>query len=317
MKGRGRRIKAPLPVAGSPGTGIVGPDIVVMTRNSAAVLEECLASVSGLGPVWVVDSASTDDTAGIAARHGAQLIPFRWNGQYPKKKQWCLENLPFIGRWVLFLDSDERLTPGISQAIRDVLAAPLPGVAAYYLRAEPVFVGQRLRHGRQHEKIALMDRTRAFFPPCGDIAAEVGWEVEGHYQPQLEGQTGRLKGRLAHIVGPDLSSAFARHNGYSDWAAAASVGRQMPALRQGEPWRRRFAKAVLERSGCAPLLAFADSYLLRLGFLDGAAGLHYALFRGFYYWQIALKRRERALASTEPAGAGAVRREQPVNSTGC
>lgn len=313
MKGNGRAIKAPPPVAGS-----LGPDIVVMTRNSAAVLEECLASVRGLGPVWVVDSASTDDTAGIAARHGAQLIPFRWNGQYPKKKQWCLENLPFIGRWVLFLDSDERLTPDIAEAIRAALAAPPAGVAAYYLRAEPVFLGQRLRHGRLHEKIALMDRNRAFFPPCADIGAEVGWEVEGHYQPELDGRAGRLKGRLFHIVGPDLSTAFARHNGYSDWAAAAPVGRQMPALRQGEPWRRRFAKAVLEHSGFAPLLAFADSYLLRLGFLDGAAGLHYALFRGFYYWQIAVKRRERALMPAAQPGAEKAPREQPqVSSTGC
>lgn len=312
MKGRGRAIRAPLPVAGGQ-----GPDIVVMTRDSAAVLEECLASVRGLGPVWVVDSASTDATAEITLRHGARLVPFQWNGQYPKKKQWCLENLSFNGRWVLFLDSDERLTPGIVAAIRAALAAPVPEVAAFYLRAEPIFLGRRLRHGRQHEKIALMDRTRAVFPPCVDIGAEVGWEVEGHYQPRLDGRAARLEGRLAHIVGPDLSAAFARHNGYSDWAAAEPVGRQMPALRQGEPWRRRMAKALVERSGLAPLLAFADSYLLRLGFLDGAAGLHYALFRGFYYWQIAVKRRERALIGTGLAGSRQAPMEESVSSTGC
>jgi len=60
-----------------------------------------------------------------------------------------------------------------------------------------------------------------------------------------------------------------------------------------ERGRRRIMKALVARLPFRPLAAFVHSYLWCLGFLDGAAGLHFALARAFYYWQIGVKLRER------------------------
>jgi glycosyltransferase involved in cell wall biosynthesis len=74
--------------------------VVVMTRNESPNIGPCLETLSRFDQVFVVDSGSGDGTAEIAARLGATVVPFEWNGGYPKKKQWCLENLPFRHMWV-------------------------------------------------------------------------------------------------------------------------------------------------------------------------------------------------------------------------
>ena len=46
----------------------------------------------------------------IAKSFGARLINFKWNGKFPKKRNWTLENVDIKNEWVLFLDADEFLT---------------------------------------------------------------------------------------------------------------------------------------------------------------------------------------------------------------
>ena len=73
--------------------------VVVMTKNEESNLPKCLPSVERFDEVFVVDSRSDDRTQEIARSAGAEVVEFVWNGRYPKKKQWCLENLPFRSRF--------------------------------------------------------------------------------------------------------------------------------------------------------------------------------------------------------------------------
>ena len=100
--------------------------VVVMTRNEAQNIGPCLEALSRFDQVFVVDSGSGDGTAEIAAGLGATVVPFQWNGAYPKKKQWCLENLPFRHVWVLYCDADERITPQLGDEIA-LLMSSEPG----------------------------------------------------------------------------------------------------------------------------------------------------------------------------------------------
>lgn len=70
--------------------------VVVMTRDEAVNLPACLEPLRRFTQVFVVDSASTDGTPEIGAAWGATVVPFRWDGRYPKKKQWCLDNRLFV-----------------------------------------------------------------------------------------------------------------------------------------------------------------------------------------------------------------------------
>ncbi len=69
--------------------------VLVPVKNEASNLRRCLPALAWADEVFVVDSQSSDETARVAAEHGAKVVQFEFNGTYPKKKNWALENLPF------------------------------------------------------------------------------------------------------------------------------------------------------------------------------------------------------------------------------
>ena len=270
--------------------GGIPVSVIVMTLNEQANIAACLDTVTHFDQVFVVDSGSNDDTALIAAQRGATVVPFTWNGRYPKKKQWCLDQLPFRHDWVFFVDTDERLTPALVAEIADLFRSG-PERHGYFIEGRYVFLGRVLRFGLRNRKLAFFDRRVASFPPCDDLSVSRMWEVEGHYQPKIEGTIGRLAAPMLHADDKPLFAWFERHNRYSDWEAELEESGALDRLAEAENPKRRFLKRLFRGLPLRPFAAFLHSYVVKLGFLDGAAGLHFALARSFYYWQIGLKRR--------------------------
>lgn len=262
--------------------------VVVMTRDEAANIADCLAGLERFTEVFVVDSESADGTAALAAAWGARVVSFRWNGRPPKKKQWCLDHLPFSHDWVFQVDADERVTPELADEIAALMARG-PRAAGYFVDSRMTFLGRRLRFGARNRKLALFDRRRARYPACDDLDVATMWEVEGHYQPVIEGPRARLGNTLRHEDGKPPYAWFDRHNRYSDWEAALGRDGRLARLRATETGWRRVLKGLAARVPARPLLVFLHGWLWRLGCLDGAAGFHYAVARAFYYWQIEAK----------------------------
>ena len=265
--------------------------VVILTKNEEASLPSCLAAVEDFDEIVVVDSHSDDRTVEIAAGAGARVVRFSWDGRYPKKKQWSLENASGGHDWVLMLDADERPSPTLVRELRALLADPgaLAEVGAVDIPLEYQWQGRRLRFGHRVTKRALVHRQRVSFPVVDDLAVTNMWEVEGHYQPQTAWAVRPAHGRLLHHDEDPLYGWFARHNRYSDWEAhlrAASMVGDVARLRSAKG--RRFASMPGK-----PLIFFLYAYVLRAGFLDGRAGFDYAVAQAFYYWQIDVKTRER------------------------
>lgn len=267
--------------------------VIVMTRNEERNLPFCLASVRDFAEIFVVDSASTDRTRAIARDHGATVVPFRWDGRYPKKKQWCLDNLPFSHDWVLYLDADEAVTPEAAREISQLLAGGAAPDRGYFVRSDFVFLGRRLRHGHRSMKLALLDRQWARFEDIDDLDVQTATEVEAHYQPVVSGSIGVLRGRIVHDDRNTLFQYFDRHNRYSDWEASVRSRAVLAHHPESQPGLRLLRKRLFVVLPARGVVSFLHSYVFRLGFLDGRAGLHYALARAFYYWQIRAKELER------------------------
>ena len=96
--------------------------MIVPVKNEAENLERCLPALAWADEVFVVDSQSTDHTADVAARFGAEVVQFHFNGTYPKKKNWALDNLPFRNEWVLIVDADEVVVPELAAEIAERIA---------------------------------------------------------------------------------------------------------------------------------------------------------------------------------------------------
>jgi glycosyltransferase involved in cell wall biosynthesis len=270
--------------------------VVVMTKNEERNLAACLRSLERFDQVFVVDSGSTDATCEIAERLGAEVRQFAWNGRYPKKKQWCLDELSFAHDWVLYVDADERVTPALADEI-ETLARGGFGCCGYFAKLDYVFCGRTLRHGHRVAKLVLFDRRRGRFVDYDDLAAANMWEVEGHYQPVIDGRVGTLRGHILHQDHDSLFHWFERHNRYSDWEAVLLRNGAVSHAEEAQRGMRRSLKRVFLHLPFRGPISFAHGYVFRLGFLDGRAGLNYALARAFYYWQVGLKAKE--LSRTE------------------
>lgn len=260
---------------------------IISVKNEERAIAKCVDSLRRCDEIVVVDSISTDRTVEIARRLGATVVHFDWNGRYPKKKQWCLDNVETKNDWVLFVDGDERATDQFVDEIADAITAP--GFDAFDIGLHYYFGGRRLRFGHQVSKRALVRKGRVEFPVVDDLDAPGMGELEGHYQPRAEGQVGRISERMIHDDPDPISSWVDRHNKYSDWesylAVKADRGGHATSARtaQGRAFRKLPAKA---------LIFFLYSYVVRGGFLDGRAGFDYAFAHAFYYWLTGAKIRE-------------------------
>jgi len=260
--------------------------VIIMTRNEEARLPACLRSLQDhFAEVFVVDSNSPDRTREVAAQSGARVIEFNWNGQYPKKKQWCAEHVPVVHDWLLYIDADERLTPELIDELRILMARKPDDYGAFWISADPIWQGMRLRHGQSNHKICLLHRKRAEFPVVDDLDTPKN-EVEGHYQPVITGKIGKLKNHMLHDCDP-LAGWFRRHVHYAEVAAVMAERK----LSNHETGPRAFCKKVFYKLPFQGLWIFLYGYIWRRGFLDGREGLDYALARAWYYELTALFRR--------------------------
>lgn len=254
---------------------------IVVTKNEGDNIAHCLLPLMPLFQrVVVVDSGSTDDTMASAKSFGADFIPYSWNEKYPKKRQWCLENIHGLGEWVFFIDADEVATPELLRELR-LLFARGPKADGYFVRGRYVWMGKRLRFGMTNNKLVLFRRNAFAYPPVNDLDLPMG-EIEGHYQP-VPIREGVVIGQLDHAVlhhnHKGRGDWDRRHERYAAWEAGMIARDAYPV--DPVPWRQEL-KILTRASALRPYLVFLYSFVLRLGFLDGVAGFDFALARASY-----------------------------------
>lgn len=264
--------------------------VIVLTKNEEAGIGTTLAHLTDFEQVIVVDSHSTDRTVEIVRATGTEVVTFTWDGAYPKKKQWSLQNAGARHAWVLLLDADERPTQGLIDEIRARISEVPEGTCdAYDIVLSYRFCGRFLKHGHRVTKRSLLKTSHCRFPVVDDLNAPGIREVEGHYQPIADGPIGSLQARLLHDDRDPIRSWFDRHNRYSDWESYLHLDKRAKA----DIASKRTTKGrIFDSVPFKPLAFFLYSYVARLGFLDGRPGLDYALALSMYYWQIGVKTRE-------------------------
>ena len=245
---------------------------LVCTQNESKVIQRTLAGLSMFDQVIVIDSASTDNTVELAEESGVEVVRYTWNGKYPKKKQWSLLMPQIKHDWVLFVDADEYPTEIFLrelEGLKDELEAKKYG--AYDIPLTYHFLGRRLKHGYKVTKRSLVDRNRVAYPEVDDLAVTTMWEIEGHYQPNVDGPIGAFVNSLEHYDIDPLFGYFKRHNSYSDWEAFLRLNPQARNVVAGA--RSRNGK-IWDAVPMKPLAFFVYSYLFKGGFRDGEAGFH-------------------------------------------
>jgi glycosyltransferase involved in cell wall biosynthesis len=230
---------------------------IVITRNEAANIGACLDGLAFCDERIVVDCGSSDDTAEIARRKGARVEVHEWRG-FGRQKNFALSLA--TGAWVLSIDADERVTPALASEIKETVAYTIAD--GFELPRLSSFCGRQMRHSGWYPDyvLRLFRRGKARFD-----------DAVVHERVICDGTVQRLKEPLIHHPVQKLEDALSRMDRYSTAGAEAFVtaGRRVS-----------FIAGIGHGLG-----AFLRTYVLRLGFLDGAEGflLAVANAEGSYY----------------------------------
>jgi glycosyltransferase involved in cell wall biosynthesis len=272
--------------------------VLIPAKNEEANLPACLDSLQRADEIFIVDSQSTDRSIEIAKNYGVNLVQFHFNGRWPKKKNWSLDNLPFRNEWVLIVDCDERIPNELWDEIAQVIKQQ--EYIGYYLNRRVFFLGKWIRYGGKYPdwNLRLFKHKLGRYENLNTEDVPNTGDNEVHEHVVMQGKVGYLKNDMLHEDFRDIYHWLERHNRYSNWEArvyynlitgqdeSATIGANL----FGEAvQRKRFLKKVWVRLPFKPLLRFILFYIIRLGFLDGRAGYIYGRLLSQYEYQIGVK----------------------------
>jgi glycosyltransferase involved in cell wall biosynthesis len=269
--------------------------VIVPIKNEAANLPRCLACVKWADEIFVVDSASTDGSIAIAQQHGAKVVQFEFNGTWPKKKNWALENVRFRNDWVFVLDADEVLPPQAEAEVAKSIAEA-GDIAGDWIYRRFMFMGRWLRHAYYPNwNLRLFRHPLGRYEKLTDAPTNSG-DNEVHEHVLVNGRTAKLQVEIDHYAFPSIDVFVEKHNRYSNWEARVAADTLLHSssekISSQTVDRRRKLKTLSQHLPFRPLLRFLYVYVWQKGFLDGAEGYYFARLHGFYEFLSVAKTRE-------------------------
>ncbi|HGE8505402.1 glycosyltransferase family 2 protein [Serratia ureilytica] len=231
--------------------------VVMIAKNEAGLLPDCLRSVAWADEIIVLDSGSEDDSVAVAESLGAKVFTHTdWQG-FGKQRQ--LAQSYASHDYVLMIDADERVTPELRQSIERVLNAPDDG-AVYSCARRNLFLGRFMRHSGWYPDRVNRLYANSRYRYNDDLVHESLNIGDAKVIP--------LSGDMLHLTCRDFF-AFQRKQ-----------------LRYAEEWATQRHLAG-KRCGYLSILthtlgAFVKTWLLRAGFLDGKQGLLLAVVNAQY-----------------------------------
>lgn len=254
---------------------IPGLSVIIIVRDEEKDIRACLESVAEIAnEIVVVDSGSTDRTMEICGAFTEKIFQKDWNG-FAAQKQFALDQAQ--GPWVLNIDADERLSPKLRLEIARVLKQN-PAHNGYMIPYRHYFLGKRLRFsGVQGERhIRLFKKSESSY---GHDRVHEGV----HVRPPI----GELSSPMEHVSYRDIDEYLRKCNFYTSLIAE----RKWEEGERFHFWHHLRLPAE-----------FLSRYVLKLGFLDGQAGLVYSTLSSYYVWLKYLKLRDLEMQNQKGGG---------------
>lgn len=264
--------------------------ILILTLNEEQNLPACLESVKWCDDIVVLDSFSTDRTVKIARAAGVREYQRQFD-DFASQRNYALDQIAFKNPWVFHLDADERFTEALRGECEAVTAEDK--LSGFLVPSKMIFMGRWLRWAGMYPSYQMRLMK----------LGEIKFVEKGHGQREAEAQrgVGRLRESYLHYnFSKGLEDWLAKHDRYSAKEAEESLNQRrnghlhwadLFAVR--DPVRRRRAlKTLSMRLPCRPALRFVYMYFLRMGMLDGRAGLAYCRLLAMYENMIVMKMKE-------------------------
>lgn len=218
--------------------------LVIITLNEDENIARCIQSVPWADEVIVLDSDSKDKTREIATSLGAKVHTQKFLG-FRDQKQMATDLAK--NDWVLCLDADEALSLALSEEIIHQFDTT-PIQDGYKMPRLSFHMGRWIKHGGWYP-----DRQLRFFN-----RKKAKWGG-GHVHEKVEcANVGVFKNNILHYVFRDIKHQVDANNRYSSLGAQDLFDRKK--------------KFCLLKLFIKPISKFLETYVWKLGFLDGLPG---------------------------------------------
>ncbi|MDO8843610.1 glycosyltransferase family 2 protein [Methylicorpusculum sp.] len=257
--------------------------IVILTKNEQSNLPACLAAIPARYPIVIVDSGSTDDTLALAQNRGCRIFSNPWPG-FAEQRNFAIRQCAISTPWILFVDADEIYPQTFYDWFEDemtrndeldVIMVPsvlyLRGKRLNYAPGYPIFHPRLVRRATTRFVRNHTGHGEAVIDSCRIGYSKIAYE---HYFYQ---------GEIIEWMHKHVDKA-AQEVVLQPAAGAVMTRRGRLSVFLGRSWLRIMAR-------------FLYHFVFRGGFLDGFAGLEFALMFTWYeatiYVQAKAKTQER------------------------
>lgn len=226
---------------------------IIIAKNEEMMIADCIDSLSFCDEIIVIDDGSTDRTADVARLLDATVLSHSFQS-FADIRNYGLKKAK--GKWVLYIDADERVSPELKKNILEVVKQEKTNEAAFRLQRKNFYFGN-------HEWPYIEKIERLF-----KKSALEEWHGALHESPKVNGTVGELDGFLLHYTHRDLSSMVEKTIAWSKTEAELRYYAHHPRM----SWWRFFR---------VMLTAFYDSYVRQKGYKAGTAGLVESIYQAF------------------------------------
>jgi glycosyltransferase involved in cell wall biosynthesis len=261
--------------------------VIILTYNEASDVVGCIKSVQWSDDIIVVDSYSSDLTADLARLHGANVIFNKFSG-FSSQRNFALD-LKIKNEWILFLDADERISVDGAREMLEFIGGAGKNVSAARMSRRDIWWGVWLKYSQISPYFVRLIRSG-----CARYEREINEVLV------VDGLIVDLQCPFDHFpFSKGIDHWIAKHNSYSHMEAKLICEKNYGEINifgaffsKDFNFRRRCQKAIFYRMPFRPIIKFIYMIFIRFAFLDGVAGLRYAVLQSVYEYFIVLKCKE-------------------------
>ena len=229
--------------------------VVIISKNDADVIGDAIKSVNGfVKEVVVVDASTDNETEKVSQKNGARVVrhPFK---NFSDQRNFGI--LHATTKWVLYLDSDERVTSGFRAELEKTVSNydPYSAIAAYYIQRQTFYYGHDWHFQDRVQRLFFKDKF-------------IEWIGVVHETPKVKGEFGYIQSPIIHLTHRNLSQMLKKTNEWSEYEAKLRFDAAHPRL---APWR--FLRVMMTE--------FMKSYITNKGYKNGTYGLIEAIYQSF------------------------------------
>jgi len=256
---------------------------LILTNNEEKMIDGCLAQLDFVDEIVVLDQNSQDKTLKIARQYTDRI--YKTVTEDFAKNRKTLASFA-KGDWLLYLDADERLSQDLISEIKNAIRKDLYSAylgphpakrgrtaecSAFYFPRKNIIFGKWLKHGGWWPD---------YVPRLIRRSQLINWEGKVHETPKIQGQFGHFKSPLIHLTGRNLSQMLKKS---IKWAKI-----------EAELYYKTYCTKVSAlKVSKALFFEFFKRYFIKMGFLDGQAGLLESIYQAFhqaivlvYLWEL-------------------------------